>query len=316
MDYDFIKREFESRHDIDDLHQLDMYIKFLLDYKLDKTEEYTEKHHILPYATFPEYKNEKWNIVELKYEDHKTVHLILYKSINIRAYQRTLNFMLPQFKDRDLISNAAKKGWINLKSDEVKYDKWRNDRSNHMKSLGSQEQRRRANMFWNNITEEQYNMFSNKMREYWTDDKRIEKSKQMNEYYSDSENIDKKRKETQKRWDDMSKEERDTFTSKMTAVNKDEGKRRKAGDKIKNLWQNEDYLEKMKNRPHRKGTSLKIIKPDGQEILVESMNVFEKKYDFSLHLIRKYRDTDKEIEEKDLKGNLFLLNCKIETTNG
>jgi hypothetical protein len=62
---------------------------------------------------------------------------------------------------------------------------------------------------------------------------------------------------------------------------------------------------------------LKIIKPDGEEIIVESMRFFEKEYDFSLHLIRKYRDTDIEISEKDLNSNLFLLKCKIETiTNG
>lgn len=317
MDYSYIRREFECKHNIDDTNQLDVYINFLLDYKLDKTEEYTEKHHILPYATFPEYKNEKWNIVELKYEDHKQAHLILYKSINIRAYQRTLNFMLPQFKNKELLSNATKKGWTNLKNNADKYEKWKNGRSNHMKSLGSQEQRRRANIFWENITKDQYTMFSNKIKEYWTENKRIEKSKQMIEQYSNPENIAKKSIESQERWNSMSKVERDIFTSKMTIVNKDEGKRRRAGDKIKNLWQSEDYLKKMKNRPHRKGTMLKIIKPDGQEIFVESMSVFEKEYDFSLHLIRKYRDTCVEIPEKDLKDNLFLLKCKIETiTNG
>ncbi len=317
MDYNFIKREFESKHDIDDVSQLDEYINFLLCYKLDITDEYTEKHHILPYATFPEYKNEKWNIVELKYEDHKQAHLILYKSINIRAYQRTLNFMLPQFKNRNLLSNATKRGWINLKNNADKYEKWRKSKSENMKSLGSQEQRRRANIFWGNITEEQYTMFSNKMKEYWTEDKRIEKSKQMNEYYSNPENIKKKSIESQERWDSMTKEEREKFTAKMTTINKDEDKRRKAGNKIKNLWQSEDYLEKMKNRPHRKGTMLKIIKPNGEEIIVESMNVLQKEYDFSLHLIRKYRDTDIEIPERDLKSNLSLLKCKIETiTNG
>jgi hypothetical protein len=155
------------------------------------------------------------------------------------------------------------------------------------------------------------------MKEYWTEDKRMGKSKQMNEYYSNPENINKKSIETQERWDSMTKEERENFTVKMTTINKDEGKRRKAGDKIKNLWKSEDYLEKMKNRPHRKGTMLKIIKPDGEEIIVESMRFFEKEYDFSLHLIRKYRDTDIEISEKDLNSNLFLLKCKIETiTNG
>lgn len=317
MNHNFIKGEFESKHDIDDISQLDEYINFLLNYKLDKTEEYTEKHHILPYATFPEYKNEKWNIVELKYEDHKQAHILLFKSINIRTYQWPLNFMSPQFKDKELLSNAAKKGWINLKADELKYDKWRKNRSKYMMNLGSQEQRRRANIFWENITEEQYTMFSNKMKEYWTEDKRIEKSKQMNEYYSNPENIKKKCIESQERWDSMDNDEREKFTAKMMTINKGEDKRRKAGDKIKNLWQSDDYLEKMKNRPHRKGTMIKIIKPNGEEIIIETMREFEKLYQFSCNKIRKYRDTDICIKEEDLKDNKFLLNCKIETiTNG
>jgi hypothetical protein len=317
MNFDHIRKEFESKHSIDDVHVLEKYINFLLEYKLEETDTYTEKHHILPFSTFPEYKDEIWNLVELKYEDHKLVHLWLFESINIRTYQRPLNFMIPQYKDSKMTSNAAKKGWINLKNDKSKYDKWRNGRANHMRSLSSEEQSRRANIFWTNITDEQYTMFSNKMKEYWTEEKIIEKSKKMKEYYSNPENIAKKSLETQKRWDSMQKEDREKFASKMNIVNKENEKRRKAGDKIKNLWKDSDYLNKMKNRPHRKGTNIMIIKPDGQKIIVESMNDFQRIYEFSLHLIRKYRDTDIEISEKDLKKNMFLLNCKIKTiTNG
>ena len=315
-DYNFLKNKFSEKHSIDNIEYLEKYLKLLLEYKIE-CDEYTEKHHILPRSAFPEFENEDWNIVELKYKDHVEAHLYLFKSINIRKYQRPLNWMLNQYKNREEISNASKIGWTNLKNDKDKYEKWRKKRSNHMKSLSSDEQKRRAKLFWDNITDEEYNIFSNKMKEYWTEDKRIEKSKQMNEHYSNPENIEKKRIEGQKRWDSMSSEDRDNFTIKMTSINKDEEKRRIAGDKIKNLWQNEEYLEKMKNRPHRKGTSIMIIRPDGEEIILNTMREVEKIYEFNSHRIRKYRDTDLPIKEEDLKDNKSLLNCKIKTiSNG
>ena len=224
-DYNFLKNKFSEKHTIDNIEYLEKYLKLLLEYKIE-CDEYTEKHHILPRSAFPEFENEDWNIVELKYKDHVEAHLYLFKSINIRKYQRPLNWMLNQYKNREEISNASKIGWANLKNDKDKYEKWRKKRSNHMKSLSSDEQKRRAKLFWDNITDEEYNIFSNKMKEYWTEDKRIEKSKQMNKHYSNPENIEKKRIEGQKRWDSMSTEDRDSFTIKMTSINKDEEKRR------------------------------------------------------------------------------------------
>lgn len=315
-DYNFLKNKFSEKHTIDNIEYLEKYLKLLLEYKIE-CDEYTEKHHILPRSVFPEFENEDWNIIELKYKDHVEAHLYLFKSINIRKYQRPLNWMLNQYKNREEMSNASKKGWDNLKKDKDRYNLFCLKRSNYMKTLSSEEQTRRANIFWDNITDEEYTIFSNKMKEYWTEEKRIQKSKQMNEHYSNPENIEKKRIEGQKRWDSMSTEDRDNFTIKMTSINKDEEKRRIAGDKIKNLWQDEEYLEKMKNRPHRKGTSILIINPNGEETLVETMRDMERIYGFSSHLVRKYRDTDLEIDDKDLKIDKSLLKCKIKTiSNG
>jgi len=141
----------------------------------------------------------------------------------------------------------------------------------------------------------------------------------MNKHYSNPENVIKKSIETQNRWNSMSGEDRERFNIKMNLVNKDEEKRRIAGDKIKNLWNSDEYLEKMKNRPHRKGTCIMIIRPDGEEIIIETMRGIEKEYSFSSHLIRKYRDTDNRISENDLnENNLILLNSIIKSvkTNG
>lgn len=315
-DFNFYKDNFLNKHKIiDDIDYLDKYIKFLINYKIDINESdiYTEKHHILPRSTFPEYEKESWNIVELSYEDHKLVHLWIFKAINNRTYQRPLNWMMNYYKNNKEISNAAKKGWINLKKDKTKYEKWSKSRSDYMKNLSPDEQRRRANLFWKNITEEEYINFSNKMKNVWTEEKRLEKSKQLNEYYSNPENIEKRRKETQKRWDNLDIEERLKFREKMYSINRDKNKRLDASNKIKNKWKDPEYLNKMNNRRHRKGKSILIIRPNGEEIVVETMTDMERKYKFSKHLIRKYRDKNLKITESDLKENKFLLDCKIKT---
>jgi hypothetical protein len=157
------------------------------------------------------------------------------------------------------------------------------------------------------------------MKSYWTEDKRIEKSKQMSEYYSNFENVEKKRKETQDRWDNVDEEYRLKFKEKMDKVNKDEYKRLDAGIKIKKKWEDPNYLEKMKNRKKRNGIKTEIIKNNGHVEVFENMEDIVKKYKFSTHLIRKYRDTDIKVSMNHLnENNIILLDAIIKTikTNG
>jgi len=316
INYEFIREKFLQKHSrIDNEDYLEKYISFLIEYKLNEKILYTENHHILPRCTFPEYENESWNIVEI--ESHRLLHLWLFKSINIRKYQRPLNWMMKSYKNSGEISNAAKRGWEKLKIDTNNYQAWKDKRSNYMKNLSSEEQRRRANIFWENMSDDDYNKFCIEMKQYWTDERKQEKSNQMIDYYSNPGNIEKKIIESKIRWNSVSKEYREKFSQKMNIINKDDNKRKDAGEKIKKLWEDDDYLEKMKNRKHRTGKKIKIIFPSEEEIVFETMQEIEKKYNFSLHLIRKYRDKDILILEKDLKQNKQLLNCKIESiTNG
>ena len=159
----------------------------------------------------------------------------------------------------------------------------------------SENQRRKSNIFWNNIDDRDYFEFCEKMKSYWTEEKKIEKSKQMNEYYSNSENIEKKRKESKDRWDSLDDEYRLNFKEKMSLINKDLNKRVDAGSKIKNKWKDPDYLKKMKNRKKRKGLKIEIIKNSGEIEIFENTEDIVRKYKFSAHLIRKYRDTDNKI---------------------
>jgi hypothetical protein len=224
---------------------------------------------------------------------------------------------MKSYKNSEEISNAAKKGWEKLKNDTNNYEIWKDKRSKYMKNLSSDEQRRRANIFWENMSDDDYNKFCIEMQQYWTEERKLEKSNQMIEYYSNSANIEKKRIESKNTWDSMSIEYREKFSEKMKIINKDKNKRKDAGEKIKKLWKDDNYIEKMKNRKHRNGKKIKIIFPSGEEVVFETMRDIEKKYNFSSHLIRKYRDKDISIDEKDLKVNEQLSNCKIKTmTNG
>lgn len=313
--YEFIKGVILEKHkNIDSEEYLDKYIKILLEYRLCESDKYTEKHHILPRCSFPKYVNEKWNIIEIDYETHKLSHLYLFKAINDRMYQRPLNWMMNYYKDSEETSRAAKRGWVKLKESEEKYNKWRKSKSESMKLLTSEEQTRRANIYWNNITDEDYIKFCEKIKSYWTEDKRIEKSKQINEYYSNIDNVEKKKKETKDRWDSLDDEYRNKFKEKMSFINKNENKRLDASDKIKKKWKDSDYLEKMKNRKKRSGLKIKIIKSDGPVEIFENMEDIVREYNFSTHLIRKYRDTNKIVLEKHLNNkNIILLGSIIET---
>ena len=313
--YEYIKRLFLEKHEsIDNCEYLDKYINFLINYKLDDNIDYVEKHHILPKCFFPEYKDDEWNIIELSYEDHKIVHLWIFKAINNRTYQRPLNWMMNYYKNKQEISNASKKGWINLKSNKDRYDTFCMKRSNYMKNLSSDEQSRRSNIFWKNISDNEYLDFCNKIKDYWTEERKKEKSIQMLEYYSKPENIIKKSIESKNVWESRSDEERKLFSEKMTIINKNKTKRREAGDKIRSLWKNDEYLEKMKNRKPRKGLSIKVIYSNGDEDVFETMESLNKKFNFSSHLIRKYRDKDKKIIMKDLNNdNIILLDALIKT---
>lgn len=313
-DYTFIKNKFIDKHkNIDNYQYLDKYIDFLLEYKLDSNnDEYTEKHHILPQSIFPEYKNKSWNIVELLYDDHKLVHLWIFKAINIRTYQRPLNWMMNYYKNKEEISNAAKRGWKNLKQNKEKFKKFKENRSKHMKTLSSEEQCRRANIYWNNMTDEEYIKRCNYMKNLWTDEKKKEKSENMIKYYSDPKNIIKKSKEAKKHWDSLNKEERKLFKEKMDKINKDKTKRKDACEKIKNLWKDPTYKQKMENRKTRPGTKIKIIKPNGNKIIFNTMTELTNELQFSAQKIRKYRDTNKKILKEDLnKNNMELENCIV-----
>lgn len=316
--FNYIRSKFIEVHinEIDNYDILDKYINFLLNYNKNLNNIYTEKHHILPRSVFPEYTKEPWNLVELSYDDHKLAHLLLFEAINIRKYQRPLNYMIPYYKNKETISNAAKRGWENLKKDKTKFEQFKRKRSEFMKTLSSEEQSRRARLFWDNITTKKYNDYCKKIKYFWTKEKRKQKSIEMKKYYENDNNRIKKSIESKEVWDARSADFRLKFKNKMNNINKDIIKRKKAGKALKELWNDPVYLNKMKNRKTKPGQKHIIIYADGTEKIYNTMQEIINKCNFSAFYIRRYRNTNKPIDIKDLNdNNLELLGAKINKIN-
>jgi len=305
------KNEFIKMHgQPDNMNKLDEYIHFVTSYNKELT-SYSEIHHVLPSAVFHGFKNTKENMVKLLYEDHIKAHILLFESYNYRVYQRPLYWMANYYKDSEIISNAACRGWVKLKSNDKKYNEWRRKRSEFMKGLSSDEQKRRANIFWQNISEKEYDIFCKKVSDGWTENKRKLQSKKLKEYYTDDNNRIKKSKETKRRYENMSDTERRQFSNKMSSVNNDADKRNKASKSLKKLWSDEDFKNKMKNRKTRRGRSI-LIKHIDNEYVEEfnSLSDVIKTYDTTPHIIRKYVNTGL-ITEIKRRNNKICIQCKI-----
>ena len=293
-----LKTLFIEKHgNPDSIEKLDLYLDFVLTYKLDENISYTEKHHILDRASFPEFEKSDWNLVELEYQDHILAHELLFEAYNTRRYQRTLNFNGVK-KDSTLISNAAKKGWITLKNDTVKYNKWRDNRTVYLKSLNSEHYSNLSKKFWYNITDVERTIFSKKIKESKTVEV-IEKQKaSLQKYYENLENREKKSKEAKERWDSLSDQERMNFKEKMQYINSDVEKRKDASNKLKDKWQDSYYLEKMKHRKHKPKNKYQIIFDDGINEEIEGFSEMVEKYNLNAALIRKFLNTGNKVVTK------------------
>jgi hypothetical protein len=295
---DFIKNKFIEKHGEPDNNEFfDEYLNLILfnvlNTELTSSElYYTEFHHILPRSTFPEFKQDEWNIVKLEYIDHILAHELLFCSYNLRQYQKPLNYMNGKqgiSKNKEMLSKASKRGWINLKNNTIVYEQWVKKRSEYMSKLTSEEQCRRVKLFWDNITDEEYNKRIEDSKKLWTEDKRKEWGEFQKEYCKNNEGYASKR--SQKRWDTITDEKRESFNKRMKEVNNQEDKKKKAGKKIKEKWLDDDYLEKMRNRKVNKN-SYKLIKPNGDELFEYGLQEIVKKYNFNITLLRRFLDTD------------------------
>lgn len=219
----------------DNQDKLQEYIRLLeSDYK-DYTERF-ERHHILPRAEFPELENEKWNLVSIPYSIHCKSHQLLFEAYNTRRFQRPLNFMKADSAlTTEQISNAAKRGWVNLKNNEDTYNSWRSARS---KACSEQNKK--------NWDDETYREKTIKFLQ--TRGITPENRKKLNESRIGMTFTEEHKKNISKGLEERYKDEefKAKFDETMNEVNKDPEKRAKAGESIVNKWKDPEYREKQK----------------------------------------------------------------------
>ena len=279
------------------------YLTFLINYK-SKYNSYSENHHILPRAIFEEYIKDKRNIIKLLYSDHIKAHEILVYAYTTRQNLRTLNFMTNDtIKNSELLSIAAKKGWVNFKKDHNAYLKWKRDRSNYMKTLSSVEQRRRVNIFWDNLNEIEYNKICLINKNNWTDELKRKKSKQMSEYFKNNPSEATRRNKI--RWNNISDSEKQAFKDKMNNVNNDLQKKQKASVAIKKKWRDPEFKQKMSNRKTSKRLVV-AIDPNGNIIERYGLTKMIEEFDFSPYLVRLFNNTNKQVVSINTKNKQVL----------
>jgi len=312
---DFISAELVRKHGTpDNFEKLEEYLDLVLNYDKDVNETYSETHHILTRSQFPEYYDQDWNLVKLRYEDHVKAHELLYESFNLRTYHYCLTFMKVDNKDREKVSNAAKKGWISLKNDAEKYKQWHLKRQEYLENMpvAHREKIGKAGKnVWQNYSEEEYNKRCETNKNIWTEEVRKKKSIAQIKYAED--NREKLKESTRSRWNKMTYEERLNFSEKMNAVNKDPEKRKKAGESIKKKWEQEEFRDRMKTR-RSPGYNYKCIYPSGEVEIFSSLND-AKTQGLNLTLIRRYVDTDIPVplpkKQSTSKMNQRTVGCKF-----
>jgi hypothetical protein len=289
----------------DSLDKLNEYLDFIISYNRP-LDGYFEKHHILPNSLFKGYEKTEWNLVKLLYEDHIKAHEILAMAYINRITMRPLNFMKSNLsKNSNLLSKASKKGWKKLKSDEKKYNQWRLSRSNHMKSLSSEERGRRSKKAWDSYSNEDYIKRCEINKMIWNEDRKRLKSEQMKSYFKD--NPSEMHERMSRFWKNMDPNKKEQWDLKMSKVNKDPLKRKKASESLKKKWEEEDFRKKMKNR---KTTNYIItaITPDGKKIQRKGLTNLLTEFDLNYHLVKKFNNTGKPVESKNVKNRKNISN--------
>jgi len=323
---DFKEKLLERIEKGDDIN-VEKYVNFVLSHAVDVRldEEYYEVHHILPKCYFLEHDKTEENTVTLLYSDHCTAHVLLSDAFPLsRKLQRPCNFMSSdKEKNHNRLSNITKYQFEKFKQTE-EYALWVDKASKRMKTLTENGENWLMNAQAAIVADpekkrEQQEKRTNSMNEYWAGEKaperREEIKSQLRKRWANPEYKENQIVKLKERWAD--EEFHEKMKDKMIKVNKDEGKRKRAGATIKKLWEDPEYREMMNRKrkprgPNRPGVlHTKFIgwyhTPWGKFPSMRSAILsVENKEDISLYQFKKYlKDLyNKEyyFEEQDRNG--------------
>lgn len=238
--------------------RLNEYINFCIDNCSTEDEtNYCELHHILPRSVFVDYIKDVNNISKLIYSKHVNAHILLSEAYPIYSFIMPLNFMIVDETENSILRSDAVKDWWKfhklhhpevIKSIQDKRKNSTND-FEMFKKAGEICRQKRSDRLKNDI--EYRDRFCETMSGIWTNEVREKHSKKQNERFSKQSERDKISDGVKKRY--LNDEFKKSFDITMTNVNKSAEKRKDASVKLKALWQDPEYVNRvMDGRRNRK----------------------------------------------------------------
>ena len=112
------------------------------------------------------------------------------------------------------------------------------------------------------------------------------------------------------RWDNMSIESREIFKEKMTTVNNNTEKRKDASIKIKQMWKEPEFLNKMKNRKAKPKMKIEVYFNNISIFCYTGFEELIKEFNFNITLVRKSLKTNNIVV-----GSIYYPKNSIKTEN-
>ena len=247
-------------------------------------EDYCEVHHILPRCKFPEYENLKthaFNKTALSLSNHTKAHELLVAAYPITSFKYACNLMsfatnsdikslsariaaeimwekyrsdLELFDDlREKQSKASKKHWESFRNSET-YFGWVESRSKWMKEGQAKEM---ARIFYEEMNGSEF--MSNHFKEMWADpEHKASHIQSMIEEKKTPEAKVRMSKASQSVWESYTEEEYQRRCEINRIANTTEAAIQRNRESNKKLWENEEFVLKMKQRNPRGGLSVTV----------------------------------------------------------
>lgn len=122
---DFASHLYSRHQDKASIEKIKIYVDFCISNSVERVVKLTERHHVLPKSTFPEFKSTKENIVNLSLSNHIRAHILLMEAIPCSRYvlsvKRTLGNIPKSEDDKEILINLAieaKSKWKDILIDD------------------------------------------------------------------------------------------------------------------------------------------------------------------------------------------------------
>lgn len=203
-------------------------------------------HHILPRSKFKEFENLKkfpWNSARLHSHEHGNVHLLLSYAYPI------IEFIIPThyFGSENKLLLTGTLMWDHMNSNPEILEKWKKKRSTYMKNI-----MKPGNPLYDGHIDRLMKRMSdpNERKKISDQFKELHLDPEYKKQASENAKNSRSNPITLEKWYEScsyiweSEEYRQKMRDKLTDINKNEEKRKDAGEKIKKLWEDPDFRKR------------------------------------------------------------------------